>query len=180
METSPPKGHRLSGTIRWEEVGSLCEEVGLALSSERRSTQRSQAQLSPRQTALAGPVHSQNGGSDRFELLWVSPPRQISSCAIKHRPYRFFFARLGGTLCAVSGRIWHTSCPFYCNSLPRLRFLRTEDAVEPDHIHPEPCPRCGGVLVFKDTVECPTTGSPVNFFRCDDCGYVHSVERQSA
>ena len=74
METSPPKGHRLSGTIRWEEVGSLCEEVGLALSSERRSTQRSQAQLSPRQTALAGPVHSQNGGSDRFELLWVSPP----------------------------------------------------------------------------------------------------------
>ena len=52
--------------------------------------------------------------------------------------------------------------------------------MELDHIHPEPCPRCGSVLVFKDTVECPTTGSPVNFFRCDDCGYVHSVERVSA
>ena len=103
METSPPKGHRLSGTIRWEEVGSLCEEVGLALSSERRSTQRSQAQLSPRQTALAGPVHSQNGGCDRFELLWVSPPRQISSCAIKHRPYRFFLQGWAGRYVLLAG-----------------------------------------------------------------------------
>jgi hypothetical protein len=56
---------------------------------------------------------------------------------------------------------------------------RVEDAVEPAHIHHEPCSRCGGKLVFKDVVECPTTGSLVGFFRCEDCGHVHSVERRS-
>jgi len=68
----------LSLTYRAQSVGKklvpCAKKLVLALSSERRSTQRSQAQLSPRQTALAGPVHSQNGGGDRFELLWVSPP----------------------------------------------------------------------------------------------------------
>ena len=29
--------------------------------------------------------------------------------------------------------------------------------MQPTHIHHEPCPRCGGKLVFKDTVESPTT-----------------------
>jgi uncharacterized Zn finger protein len=48
------------------------------------------------------------------------------------------------------------------------------------HIYHKPCPRCGGILEFKDTVEHPTTGSPVSFFRCEDCGYVHTVERLSA
>jgi uncharacterized Zn finger protein len=38
------------------------------------------------------------------------------------------------------------------------------------------CPRCGGTLEFKNTVESPTTGSPVHFFQCKDCGHIHSVE----
>jgi len=44
----------------------------------------------------------------------------------------------------------------------------------------EPCPRCGGKLEFKNTVESPATGSPVHFFRCDDCGLIHSAKRWSA
>ena len=36
--------------------------------------------------------------------------------------------------------------------------------MEPAHIHHEPCSRCGGKLVFKDVVECPTTGSLVGAF----------------
>ena len=156
-----------------------CEEIGLAFSSERGSTRRSQAHsCRDKQRYLGGSIVR----TVVVIVLNCYGCPHPANFILRHKtpPVPLFFARLGGTLCAFSGCIWHTSCPFYCNSLPRLRFLRTEDAVEPDHIHPEPCPRCGGVLVFKDTVECPTTGSPVNFFRCDDCGYVHSVERQSA
>jgi len=54
-----------------------------------------------------------------------------------------------------------------------------EDALDPIKISDEPCPRCGGKLVFKDTVESPRTGSLVRFFRCEGCGHVHTVERQS-
>ena len=42
-----------------------------------------------------------------------------------------------------------------------------------------PCPRCGGKLEIKTTVENPTSGPPVHFFRCKDCGHVHTVERRS-
>ena len=42
----------------------------------------------------------------------------------------------------------------------------------------EPCQRCGCKLEFRNTVESPTTGSLVDFFRCEDCGHVHAVERQ--
>ena len=40
------------------------------------------------------------------------------------------------------------------------------------------CPRCGGKLQFRHTVESDRTGAPVDFFRCEDCGYVHAVEHQ--
>jgi uncharacterized Zn finger protein len=43
-----------------------------------------------------------------------------------------------------------------------------------------PCPRCGGKLKFRHTVESHRTGAPVEFFRCEDCGYVHTVERRTA
>ena len=39
-----------------------------------------------------------------------------------------------------------------------------------------PCPRCGGKLEFRHTVESHRTGAPVDFFRCEDCGHVHAVE----
>ena len=52
--------------------------------------------------------------------------------------------------------------------------------MEPTHIHHEPCQRCGGKLEFGDTVDSATTGSLVDFFRCEDCGHVHAVERQAA
>jgi len=42
-----------------------------------------------------------------------------------------------------------------------------------------PCARCGAKLEFRHTVESPRTGSPVHFFRCEDCGHVHAVERRS-
>ena len=43
----------------------------------------------------------------------------------------------------------------------------------------EPCPRCGGKLKFRHTVESHRTGTPVDFSRCEDCGYVHTVERRT-
>ena len=42
------------------------------------------------------------------------------------------------------------------------------------------CPRCGGELQFKQTVESLSTGALVHFFRCEDCGHVHTAERRSA
>ena len=49
------------------------------------------------------------------------------------------------------------------------------DALDPVKISDDdPCPRCGGKLEFKDTVECPTTGALVNFFKCKDCGHVRT------
>jgi len=42
------------------------------------------------------------------------------------------------------------------------------------------CPRCGGTLEFRHRLESLRTGAPVDFFRCEDCGYVHTVERRSA
>ena len=50
--------------------------------------------------------------------------------------------------------------------------------MEPTHIHHEPCSRCGGKLVFKDTCESPKTGSPVHFFRCEDCATFNQDEPQ--
>jgi uncharacterized Zn finger protein len=44
----------------------------------------------------------------------------------------------------------------------------------------QPCPRCGGNLEIRHTIECIRTGAPVDFFRCEDCGCVHTVERRSA
>ena len=44
----------------------------------------------------------------------------------------------------------------------------------------QPCPRCGGELEFRHQVESHRTGAPVDFFRCEDCGYVYAVEHQSA
>ena len=41
------------------------------------------------------------------------------------------------------------------------------------------CPRCGGKLQFGHTVESLRTGAPVHFFRCEDCGHVHAVERRT-
>jgi uncharacterized Zn finger protein len=38
------------------------------------------------------------------------------------------------------------------------------------------CPRCGGNLEFRHTVESYRTGAPVDIFRCEDCGHVHTVE----
>ena len=43
----------------------------------------------------------------------------------------------------------------------------------------QPCPRCGGKLEFRHTVESHMTGSPVHFFRCEDCGHLHTVERRT-
>ena len=41
------------------------------------------------------------------------------------------------------------------------------------------CPRCGGKFEFRHTVENPITGSPVHFFKCEDCGHFHTVERRT-
>ena len=61
--------------IRWQRWrDNTKQEASLAVSSRRGSTRRPKARLPPAHTALVGPVHSQNGGCDRFELLWVSPP----------------------------------------------------------------------------------------------------------
>ena len=49
------------------------------------------------------------------------------------------------------------------------------EPIESDH---EPCSRCGCKLEFRNTVESPTTGSLVDFFRCEDCGHVHAVEHK--
>ena len=59
-----------------------------------------------------------------------------------------------------------------------LLFGHQEDAVDPIEISHEPCPRCGGKLEFKHTVESLRTGSPVHFFQCKDCDHFHTVERR--
>jgi uncharacterized Zn finger protein len=43
----------------------------------------------------------------------------------------------------------------------------------------QPCPCGGGTLDFKITVETLKTGAPVDFFRCEHCGYVHTVEHRT-
>lgn len=43
----------------------------------------------------------------------------------------------------------------------------------------QPCPRCGSKLEFKHTIENHRTGAPVDFFRCKDCGYVHTDEHRT-
>ena len=43
----------------------------------------------------------------------------------------------------------------------------------------QPCPRCSGKIQFKHTVESLRTGAPIDFFRCEHCGYVHTVERRT-
>ncbi len=50
--------------------------------------------------------------------------------------------------------------------------------MEPTGISPS-CPRCGGKLEFRHTVESLRTGAPVDFFRCEDCGNVHTVEHRT-
>jgi uncharacterized Zn finger protein len=40
----------------------------------------------------------------------------------------------------------------------------------------QPCPRCGGELEFRHTVESHRTGALVHFFRCEDCGCINTVE----
>ena len=40
--------------------------------------------------------------------------------------------------------------------------------MEPIENGHEPCSRCYGKLEFRNTVESPTTGSLVDFFRCED------------
>ena len=56
--------------------------------------------------------------------------------------------------------------------------LTREDGMEPAGIS-QPCPRCGSKLQFRHTVESLWTGLPVDFFRCKDCGCVHTVERRT-
>jgi hypothetical protein len=35
-----------------------------------------------------------------------------------------------------------------------------------------PCPRCGGKLEFRQTVERREKGDDVHFFQCKDCGHI--------
>ena len=43
-----------------------------------------------------------------------------------------------------------------------------------------PCPRCGGTMEFRHLIESHRTGAPVYFFRCENCGQVHTVEHRTA
>ena len=38
--------------------------------------------------------------------------------------------------------------------------------------NPGPCPRCGGKLEFRQTVERREKGNDVHFFQCKDCGHI--------
>jgi len=72
------------------------------------------------------------------------------------------------------------SCAAYSMSPVPLP-VGTKDALDTAKIsHEDSCPRCGGKLAFRNTTESPTTGSLVDFFRCQDCGHVRSVVRRSA
>lgn len=92
--------------IRWQRWrDNTKQEASLAVSSRRGSTRRPEARLPPAHTALVGPVHSQNGGGDHFVRSWVVLTRQISSCAIKLRPYRFFLQRWAGRYAHLKERV---------------------------------------------------------------------------
>ena len=60
---------------------------------------------------------------------------------------------------------------------PVLAATTLGHGVQSTDTHNKRCPRCGGELEFKTTCENPTTGSPVDFFKCKDCGHVHTVKR---
>ena len=47
-------------------------------------------------------------------------------------------------------------------------------AVQPTRTNPGPCPRCGGKLEFRQTVEKREKGN-VHFFRCEGCGHIDTV-----
>ena len=147
----------------------------------RGSTRRPKAQLPPRQTALVDPIYWSGGHLVLSKEAHTRRTTGSSSAAAAGLRYR---CETVVDLSEVAKNLWFADKAnrffhFYCLAATAHSLLCVEDAVEPAHIHHEPCSRCGGKLVFKDVVECPTTGSLVGFFRCEDCGHVHSVERRS-
>ena len=136
-------------------------------------------------------------------------PKDYRSYRFTRAPPHHFLANLGGATSAFGGAtVTKSPCDGRCvpspwaqsltgkNFVSRTTPLQTvffigsvwcdgllhptmEDAVEPAGIS-QPCPRCGHKLQFRHTVESIRTGVPVDFFRCEDCGHVHTVERRAA
>ena len=135
---------------------------------------------------------------------WVVPTQQISPCAINHRSYRFFLQRWTGRYVLLreprhkNDLRWppYTAAlgtalkkllnfgsvrnEFRYHPIFYLRAASSEDGMDTPKNTRGTCPRCGGELEFKDTCESPITGSRVHFFKCEDCGHVHTIERRSA
>jgi hypothetical protein len=44
--------------------------------------------------------------------------------------------------------------------------------MQPTRTNPGPCPRCGGKLEFRQTVERREKGDDVRFFQCKGCGHI--------
>jgi hypothetical protein len=77
---------------------------------------------------------------------------------------------------------WAQSCKddFYCNDLiddgvPHLTVEGNLGAYQ----HQSALFVFGGKLEFRHTVESHRTGAPVDFFRCEDCGHIHTVEHRT-
>ena len=105
---------------------------------------------------------------------------------LRHRRITFM-TTLGRAICAFEGVLPLKKPNLKYNRLSqqgrwalRTSALDVRKGVGPIKIDRVPCPRCGGKLEFKDTVESPATGSLVHFFRCEACGHVRSDVRRSA
>ena len=48
--------------------------------------------------------------------------------------------------------------------------------MQPTRTNPGPCPRCGGKLEFRQTVERREKGDDVHFFQCNGCGHIDTCD----
>ena len=120
-----------------------------------------------------------------FRLVQSPPPNVTSSTKSscwKQREWSLCTSALG-TIVDLSPKSCgsQTTLVQTAFSLERCRdgvlHLTVEDAMD---VRISQCPRYGGKLEFRHTVESHRTGAPVDFFRCKDCGHVHAVERTTA
>ena len=135
----------------------------------------------PKRTSVVFPVSARHMLWNKLPKLWLEKTRPSRSSRFKQQS-KLQSLSAGIVALGLAGTGATTSRSLANHQLRRSPggfFLESsrEMTLIPDA---GPCPRCGGKLEIKTTVEKSTSGPPVHFFRCKDCGQVHTVERRSS